>query len=67
MAQDLECIENLSLGSIERLKAIASSNIEEQSEAAKRCLEKRARRKDLMLLGMSFHTSCLVVNQEYGR
>lgn len=47
-----------------RLEAIASMNLGERSEAAKRALAKRARRRELMEYGMDFETACLIVNYE---
>jgi len=50
-----------------RLDAIASMNLGERSEAAKRASANRARRKELMKDGMDFVTACLVVNKENER
>jgi Cft2 family RNA processing exonuclease len=47
-----------------RLDAIASMNLGERSEAAKRALANRARRRELMKYGMDFATACLVVKKE---
>ena len=51
-------------GSESRLSVIQSLNLGERSEAAKRCLEKRYRRLELMSMGHSFEISCLIVNNE---
>lgn len=66
MLTDID-IQKFPLGSIERLEVIESSNLEVQSEAAKRCLNKRGRRREFMHMGMTYHIACLVVNQENGR
>jgi ectoine hydroxylase-related dioxygenase (phytanoyl-CoA dioxygenase family) len=50
-----------------RLDAIASMNLGERSEAAKRASANRARRRKLMEYGMDFATACLVVNKENER
>jgi len=47
-----------------RLDVIASMNLGKRSEAAQRASQNRTRRKELMELGMSFETACLVVNTE---
>ena len=47
-----------------RLDAIASMNLGERSEAAKRASANRARRRELLEYGMDFATACLVVNKE---
>ena len=52
------------IGSIERLKCIASLNLGERSEAAKRVIYKREQRKELMNKGFSFSDACLIVNNE---
>ena len=44
-----------------RLDAIASMNLGERSEAAKRASANRARRRELVEYGMDFATACLVV------
>ena len=50
-----------------RLDIIASMNLGRRSEAAQRASKKRIRRKELMDSGMSFETTCLVVNTENER
>lgn len=47
-----------------RLDAIASMNLGERSEAARRASRNRMRRKELMEYGITFETACLIVNQE---
>lgn len=49
-------------GSKRRLKAIASLNLGERSQAAKAALRKRHVRKELMSKGYSFSEACLMVN-----
>lgn len=51
-------------GSINRLQAIASSNLGERSDAAYRAINKRNQRKELMDKGLSFEDACLVVNHK---
>ena len=50
-----------------RLDVIANMNLGRRSEAARRALQNRTRRKELMDSGMSFETACLVVNTENER
>lgn len=51
-----------------RLNAIASMNLGKRSEAAKRVLAKRKRRKELVEeCDMDFEIACLVVNKENER
>lgn len=50
--------------SIERLEMIASMNLEERSDAARRVCEKRYRRKELMDMDLSFEDAVLIVNRE---
>jgi hypothetical protein len=52
-------------GSIKRLEAIASMNLGKRSEAAKAVCEKRARRKELMDMGLSYESAILITKQEY--
>jgi hypothetical protein len=52
-------------GSVARLEAIASLNLGERSEAARRVLEKRGRRKELMEMGFDFQSAVLIVDREY--
>lgn len=47
-----------------RLDAIASLNLGERSKAAARASSNRARRKELVELGVSFKTACAVVQAE---
>lgn len=49
-----------------RLEAIASLDFGLRSEAAKRCLVKRARRKQLIESGIDTQTACLIVKENYG-
>ncbi len=51
------------LGSTERLEVIAQLNMGSRSEAAKRVLEKRAARVELMQKGLSFSQACMIVSQ----
>lgn len=51
-------------GSEERLKIIASMDLGERSNAAKRAYAKRLRRRDLMNMGFSYENSVLIVNNE---
>lgn len=53
------------LGSSERLQTIANLDLGKRSEAAKRVLEKRNYRKDLMDKGISFEDAVLIVNRSY--
>lgn len=53
------------LGSSERLQTIANLDLGKRSEAAKRVLEKRSYRKDLMDKGISFEDAVLIVNRNY--
>ena len=55
------------LGSSERLQTIANLDLGERSEAAKRVLERRNYRKDLMDKGLSFEHAVLIVNESYER
>lgn len=50
--------------STERLGVIASMNLGNRSEAARRVCEKRYRRKELMNKGLSFEYAVLIVNRE---
>ena len=50
-----------------RLDAIASMNLGERSEAAKRASANRARRRELVEHGMDFATACFIVNKENER
>lgn len=50
--------------STERLGVIASMNLGNRSEAARRVCEKRYRRKELMDKGLSFEDAVLIVNRE---
>jgi hypothetical protein len=50
--------------STERLGVIASMNLGNRSEAARRVCEKRYRRKELMDKGLSFEYAVLIVNKE---
>lgn len=50
--------------STERLGVIASMNLGNRSEAARRVCEKRYRRKELMDKGLSFEYAVLIVNRE---
>jgi hypothetical protein len=52
-----------SMGSPERLQAIANLDLGERSESAKRVLEKRCFRKDLIDKGLTFENVCLIVNK----
>jgi len=47
-----------------RLEAIVMMDLGVRSEAARRVLEKRSRRKELMSFGLTFEQACLVVNQQ---
>jgi hypothetical protein len=51
-------------GSSKRLEIIAILNLHARSEAARRVLNKRNRRKELMDKGLSFEESVLIVNNE---
>lgn len=50
--------------STERLGVIASMNLGNRSEAARRVCEKRYRRKEMMNKGFSFEYAVLIVNRE---
>jgi hypothetical protein len=50
--------------STQRLGVIATMNLGERSEAARRVCEKRYRRKELMDMGLSFENAVLIVNKE---
>ena len=50
--------------STQRLEVIASMNLGNRSEAARRVCEKRYRRKELMDKGLSFENAVLIVNRE---
>lgn len=50
--------------SFSRLEAIEMMDLGVRSEAARRVINKRLRRKELMSFGLTFEQSCLVVNQE---
>jgi hypothetical protein len=50
--------------STERLEVIASMNLGNRSEAARRVCEKRYRRKELMDKGLSIEYAVLIVNRE---
>ena len=53
---------------LSRLEVIARAELGEQSEAAKRCIAKRKRRKELVEgCGVSFGTACYVVNHEFNQ
>ena len=51
-------------GSTERLLVIATMNLGERSEAARRVSDKRYRRKELMDMGLSYENAVLIVNRE---
>jgi len=51
------------MGSENRLRAIASLDLSERSAAAKRALNKRTQRKELMQKGLPFERACRVINQ----
>ena len=51
--------------SAERLRVIASMDLGERSDAARRVCEKRYRRKELMEMGLSYENAVLIVNREY--
>jgi hypothetical protein len=53
------------IGSNERLQTIANLDLGKRSEAAKRVLERRNQRKDLMDKGISFKDAVLIVNRSY--
>lgn len=53
------------IGSSERLQTIANLDLGKRSEAAKRVLERRNYRKDLMGKGFSFEEAALIVNRNY--
>jgi hypothetical protein len=53
------------IGSNERLQTIANLDLGKRSEAAKRVLERRNYRKDLMDKGISFEDAVLIVNRNY--
>ena len=50
--------------STQRLEVIATMNLGNRSEAARRVCEKRYRRKELMDKGLSFENAVLIVNRE---
>lgn len=50
-------------GSNERLNAISCLNLGERSDAARRVLDKRHNRIDLMNKGLTFEDACLIVNK----
>lgn len=52
-------------GSLNRLKAIASLNLGQRSDIAKKVISKRFRRKEIMDLGFTFEQSVLIVNNEF--
>jgi hypothetical protein len=51
-------------GSIERLEAISQLDLGARSESARKSLENRNRRKELMDKGLTFEHSVLIVNKE---
>ena len=53
------------IGSNERLQTIANLDLGKRSEAAKRVLERRNYRKNLMDGGISFEHAVLIVNRNY--
>ena len=53
------------IGSNERLQTIANLDLGKRREAAKRVLERRNQRKDLMDKGFSFEDAVLIVNKNY--
>lgn len=53
------------IGINERLQTIANLDLGKRSEAAKRVLERRNYRKDLMDKGISFEDAVLIVNRNY--
>ncbi len=53
------------LGSINRIEAIQFMNLGERSDAAKRVINKRYWRKELMDKGLTFEESCLTINNYY--
>ena len=55
---------NWEKGSTERLEIIASMNLGNRSEAARRASEKRYRRKELMDMGLSFEDAVLIINKQ---
>lgn len=57
-------INQFPVASNERLHAIASLDLGERSEAAKRALDNRYRRKELIDKGITHEHACLIVNKE---
>lgn len=57
-------IDRMASWNCSRLEAIASLDFGLRSEAAKRCLIKRARRKELIESGIDAQTACLIVERE---
>jgi hypothetical protein len=51
-------------GTTERLFAIAKMDLGDRSEAARKVVDRRYRRKELMDKGLSFEHSVLIVNNE---
>ena len=47
-----------------RLEVISNMNLGPRSDAAKRVIEKRNRRKELIESGFSFDIACVIVNRE---
>lgn len=54
-------------GSMKRLETISFMNLGERSEAARRVIDKRYWRKELMDEGLSFEQSCLIINHHYNQ
>ncbi len=48
-----------------RLEIISNLNLGDRSASARKALDKRFRRKELMEYGYSFEVACLIVNSEY--
>ncbi len=53
------------IGSSERLQTIANLDLGKRSESAKRVLERRNLRKELMDKGITFEDAVLIVNRNY--
>ena len=53
------------VGSFDRLAAISNLDLGERSDAARRVMDKRNRRMELIEMGMSYETAIMIVNREF--
>lgn len=53
------------VGSFDRLAAIANLDLGKRSDAARRVMDKRNRRMELIETGMSYETAVMIVNREF--